>query len=240
MTTFGSANGCCTEERSQKRPLSRGDYMGVSGANGIFTGESEPMKILNLCIAVFVALSGCTRNGPTEPALSSYTEIPETCMDKVSLGGNLQVVVNSQSSYDSLFYTRFRKPLDDYWNANYDDVLYHVKRNHPGLSDPEYEILVRQVFYSTLPFMGTENCGQPAIDFQLNTLLGQEANAVGCSVPDYQINVLRDDIKHELTFRVRIIEHGSCEMLIRRNIWILVPKIPEWYRVVFEKEYGPE
>ncbi len=177
------------------------------------------------------------RNGPTEPISLSYTEILQTCMDKVSIGDKLQTIVNTQATYDSLIYARFQKPLDDYWSANYDTVLYYVRQNHPGLSDSEYAVLVRQVFYSTLPFMGTDTCSQPAINFQRYTLLGQDAYAGGCKIPDYQITLLRDDAKKEIIYRIKIIEHGYCKMAINRNKWILVPKIPKSFRVIFKKEY---
>lgn len=161
-------------------------------------------------------------------------------MDKVSIGGSLQVIVNTQATYDSLIHARFQKPLDDYWKANYDTVLNDVRRNHPELSDSEYAVLVKQVFYSTLPFMGTETCSQLAIDFQTYTLLAQDAHAGGCRIPDYQIILHRDDFKREFIYKIKIVEIGSCETAIDRNIWILVPKIPESFRVVFQKEYTVE
>jgi len=205
------------------------------------------MRLLILLGLTILLQFGCHRNdspGLTPPPNSSipplYTEISQTCMDRVSIGGSLQVAVRNQADYDSLWYARFQKPLDDYWNQHYASVLSSVKQNHPGLGDSAYAELVRNVFYSVLPFMGTDTCRQPVIDFNEYTLLGQDAHAGGCMVPDYQIAVIRNDIEEELTFKITIVKHGYCSQAIMSNKWILVPQIPESYSVVFQKEYIQE
>jgi len=158
------------------------------------------------------------------------------CIDMVSRGGTMQAVINTEAEYDSLISARFREPLQDYWNANYDSVLAYVRANNPGLSDSVYALLVRQIFYSFLPFRGTDTCSQPTIDFTSYTLLGQDANGGGCKRPDYQVTVFRDNVLSQIIFKVRLVEHGSCEMGFDRNEWVLVPKIPEGFRVVFQEE----
>lgn len=198
------------------------------------------MKNLILLGMLLFTASGCKENS-SDPSLDGktpveYTEVLMTGMDKVSMGGELQTVVRTHTEYESLIYERFQKPLDDYWNTYYESTLNSVKQYHPGLSDSEYVAMVRQIFYSCLPFRGTDTCKHPVIDFSKYTLLGQSASAGGCKIPDYQIEVFRDNFNRELIYKVKIIEHGTCSMSINKNKWILIPKITTDYKVVFEKE----
>ena len=57
----------------------------------------------------------------TEPI--QFTEILMKGMDIVTIGGNLNAVIHTKQQYDSLIYARFQKPLDDYWNQNYESTL---------------------------------------------------------------------------------------------------------------------
>ncbi|MDI6804372.1 MAG: hypothetical protein QME58_11090, partial [Bacteroidota bacterium] len=68
-------------------------------------------------------------------------------------------------------------------------------------------------------------------------LLGFAAHAGGCRIPDYEINVLQDDKNKEMIYKIKIIQYGNCSMLINQNKWVLVPKVPGSYRIVFQKEY---
>lgn len=43
-----------------------------------------------------------------------FEEIQMDGMDKISIGGKLEVVINSQKEYNELIYRKFKKPLDDY------------------------------------------------------------------------------------------------------------------------------
>ncbi len=196
------------------------------------------MRALNKIIALgFTIIISLTINNCNPTSSEDFTiqfeEIQMQGMDKVSIGGKLEVVINSQEEYEELIYKRFQKPLDDYWNANYESVLQSVKENNPGLMDEEYEELVREIFYSTLPFRGTENYTHPQINFNQYTLLGQDAHTGGCELPEYKIEVEKNG--KEYIYRITIKRKGSCEMAILRNKWILVPKIPTNYNVKFEK-----
>ena len=171
--------------------------------------------------------------GQNEPAV----EVIMDCLDRVSIGGTVQAVVNSQSEYDQLIYDRFTRPLQEYWNANYDSTLAQIRRRYPGLSDEEYARLVRQAFYSSFPFRGTDSCSTPAIDFTNFTLLGIDALAGGCTRPDYEMTVVRNDSTQTVTYKVRITQHGRCEIGWNRNKWILARKIPGNYTVQCEREY---
>lgn len=174
---------------------------------------------------------------PEEPTPVSFTEVRMECTDLVSMGGTLNAVIKSRPEFDSLIYQLFQKPLDEYWNLHYESILNSQKQRYPGLSDSEYVLLVRRVFYSVLPFRGTDSCRNPYIDFNHYTLLGHDVHAGGCRIPDYQITLLQDDQKKEIIYKIKIVQYGYCSMLIPRNKWILIPKISDSYRVVFQKEY---
>ena len=209
--------------------------------NMLFSKGKTSMKriIFYFDIVLILSFCGCKSDNPN--SISSeyiqYSEILMKCMDLVSIGGKMEVVVNSQTEYDSLIYARFTKPLQDYWNAYYDSTLLYVRQNTPGLSDSEYALLVRNIFYSVLPFKGTDSCSHPSIDFAHYTLLGLDANAGGCKEPDHTIFVSINKVKKEIIYKIVILEHGTCEMGFNRNKWILIPKLPESYRVLFQKEF---
>ena len=158
-------------------------------------------------------------------------------MDIVSIGGKLEVTIDSNSEYEELIYERFQKPLNDYWKTNYDSVLQNVKTQYPGLTNEEYEDLIRQIFYSVYPFKGTENWSPPKFDFLKYTLLGQSVYAAGCKSPDYYIEIINNEITKELIYKITITEYGTCEMVFNNNKWILISKIDESYKIRFVKEY---
>ena len=198
------------------------------------------MKHITLISLFLLAFSGCSDDGSLTSEPFTFEVITMDCMDLVSNGGMMQEVIRTQAEFDSLWRKRFVAPLDAYWNANYDSVLASVKRNNPGRTDAEYEEMVRKIFYSSLPFLGTEGCTRPQIDFDRYMLLGMSAGASGCRTPDYAINVTCDDTQRAITFRLHITEHGPCEMYFAHNVWVLVPQIPAMYSVVFEREFTME
>jgi hypothetical protein len=191
-------------------------------------------NIISMGFTIIISLlnSDCNLTTPEDVTIA-FEEIQMQGMDRVSIGGKLEVVINSPKEYEELIYQRFQKPLDDYWNDNYESVLQSVKEQNPGLTDKEYEELVRKIFYSTLPFMGTENYTHSQIDFNQYTLLGQDAHSGGCEVPEYKIEVIKN--RKEYIYRITIKRKGSCEMGILKNIWIIIRKIPTGSNVKFEK-----
>ncbi len=168
----------------------------------------------------------------------SFIEVFMNCMDRVSICGTTTAVITTQASFDSLRYEKFQKPLDDYWNRNYDTALYYAKRNNPGLSDWQYAEIAKGYIYEALPFRGTDTCHDAVIDFNKYTLLEMSANAGGCTYPDYYITVSRNDNEKKIFCRIKIIEHGFCDMGICCNKWICIPKISLDYSVVFERQYS--
>lgn len=188
-----------------------------------------------LLLAMLLSWS-CNQNG-TGPDLTD-TEILLEGMDQVTSGGNLQVVINTQAEYETLIYNRYTKPLQEYWNAHYLSILQSVKNNHPNLSDSEYTVLVKNVFYSVYPFRGLEGYSHPSIDFSRYTLLGQNVDGGGCRKPDYLVSIIRIDSLRMVTFKVMVQQHGICKAPFVKNQWMLVRKIPETYKVAFAVEYS--
>lgn len=73
----------------------------------------------------------------------------------------------------------------------------------------------------------------PPIDFSQYTLLGKYTEGGGCSI-DFKRNVAWDDANKKVAYSIDIIEIGACMKLAVSMNWILVPKIPPNYNVIFE------
>ncbi|MFZ2322183.1 MAG: hypothetical protein WAV89_00660 [Ignavibacteriaceae bacterium] len=189
--------------------------------------------LISFTFLSILLISGCDTTAPEESSQISYQEIQMDGLDKFFVGGQLEAVITSQSQYDSLIYSRFQKPLADYWTANYEAMLEYVKIQNPGLTENEYKALVKEIFFSSWPFEGTENYTHPQIDFSKYTLLGQDANSGGCETPDYKVEIKKDGFN--VIYRLTVIPKGYCEMAILKNMWILIPKLPKGYSVKFEK-----
>ena len=163
-------------------------------------------------------------------------QIDMICMDIVSMGGTLNAVIRTQQEYEEIIEQRFDIPLQTYWDGNYESVLSNIMDRNPGLSAYEYEEMVREVFYTYLPFRGTDECEHPTIDFGAYTLLGVDAGAGGCEKPEIEVQYTSQNGVAILS--LFITTFGSCEAWHSQNIWVLVPKISENTDGQFEKEYG--
>ena len=186
---------------------------------------------------ILIFLFTFTNCNPTESEdlnLIPFEEVQMEYLDKVSIGGNLEVVINSQEEYDELIYEKFQKPLDEYWDNNYESILQSVMLENLGLTDEEYEILVRERFYLFAPFSGTENSNHLQIDFSKYTLLGQAAHSGGCELPEYIIEFGNYINKKEYIYRLWIKRNGNCEMAFNKNKWALIQKIPKDISVRFK------
>ena len=197
-----------------------------------------------LLLMAIVLATGCDAFGRNEIIEESDEGIPVPFqrismvgMDRVSFGGDFQAVVRTQEEYDQIIYKRFQKPLDDYWNENYESTRQWVIEQNPGLSEEEIEERVRDAFYNALPFYGTENIKHPDIDFSRHTLLGQAAHTGGCDAK-WDAGVTKRE--NTYTFRVLVTSIGSCEMAISNNIWGLTPRIDSTSTVVFQVDVRKE
>lgn len=194
----------------------------------------EELTVASFILIFLFTFTNCNPNASEDLNLIPFEEVQMEYLDKVSIGGNLEIVINSQEEYDELIYQKFQKPLDEYWDNNYESVLLSVIQQNPGLTDEEYEILVRERFYLFLPFKGTENSNHLQIDFSKYTLLGQAAHSGGCEHPEYIIEVGKYNNKLEYVYRVLIKRNGNCEMGFDKNKWLLIQKIPKDVSVKFK------
>jgi hypothetical protein len=180
---------------------------------------------------ILMGFLGCSDVG-TDPQ-QPFELISQSCMDMATGGGHWQVAIRTQAEYDSLFAARFTRPLQAYWDAHYQELLQYFQSSRPGLSDSEYAQLVRDRFYSIFPFMGTDNCSHPDIDFDTHTLLGISRIAGGCTWPTYVLSILRDDKRSTVLVNLTIQEHGSCDRANVVSEWFLVPRIPLAHDIQF-------
>ena len=96
-------------------------------------------------------------------------------------------------------------------------------------SQEEYEMLLKYVSGSPT----CENFVLPSIDFSQSTLLGKYTYGSGCSVT-FERHVYIDDANRQIIYSITVIEEGNCEMLGMSMNWIIIPKVPQGYSVVFE------
>lgn len=87
---------------------------------------------------------------------------------------------------------------------------------------------------STSPSPRCEAFTLSEIDFSSNILLGQYAQAGGCSI-FFDKRVVRDDRERTLTYRVTVDASGACDMLGMSMNWIMVPRPDEGHEVRFER-----
>ncbi len=171
-----------------------------------------------------------------DPPTIPYERIELKCVDMVSPGSMLTVVVRTEKEYEAFITERYTEPLQKYWDWHYPEILKTQKTRFPDKSNAEYQKMASDIIYEALPFRGTENCSHPIIDFQKYTLLGQAAHGSGCRQPDYTVGLTRDPKSHEIVFSVVVGEHGTCERAVNKNIWVLVPKLKSSVNVRFEKK----
>ncbi len=107
-----------------------------------------------------------------------------------------------------------------------DDLCWQIsEKNFVIRTDSAYKSIVK---------IDSANCSKPLenIDFSKFTLLGQYADAGGCSV-GFLRTVTRNDAEKKYTYEVYANGCGQCDMLGLSNNMVLVEKIPEDYTVEF-------
>lgn len=72
------------------------------------------------------------------------------------------------------------------------------------------------------------------IDFKQYTLLGKYARE-NCKAT-FERNVSKDDSQKKIFYNLKIKQCGKCETNWESMNWVLVPKIPENYNVIFNIE----
>lgn len=71
------------------------------------------------------------------------------------------------------------------------------------------------------------------IDFTQHTLLGLDASGGGCDIGFERI-VNKDDTNKLYKYTVKVTECGGCKQMAKSMNWVLVPKLPQDYKVEFE------
>lgn len=73
------------------------------------------------------------------------------------------------------------------------------------------------------------------IDFDKHTLLGIEINSGHCEIPPgLKYQAIKDSAKKEYILDISYMGPGSCRALSQYDLWVLVPKLSEDYRINFE------
>jgi len=75
-------------------------------------------------------------------------------------------------------------------------------------------------------------CTIPSIDFNENTLLGVRTT-FGCNAKFIR-EVTKDEVNHLYNYKVIVKECGACKRLGISYNWVLVPKLPQDWRVSFK------
>lgn len=74
----------------------------------------------------------------------------------------------------------------------------------------------------------------PDVDLNEKTVLGFRGQIGGCSDPDFDIEVIRDDSKKLYTVKADIKQNGMCKKLIFYQKFIAIDKVKKNYEVTFE------
>jgi hypothetical protein len=106
------------------------------------------------------------------------------------------------------------------------------------LDTPEELIITSQEEYEKLleyisEISSCQGFVLPYIDFSENTLLGKRAYGSGCSIT-FERHVYEDIENKKITYSVTVVEEGCCEMIQMSMNWIIIPKIPSDFIIVFE------
>jgi hypothetical protein len=73
----------------------------------------------------------------------------------------------------------------------------------------------------------------PEVNFSQYTLLGKYTEGSGCSI-EFQKKVYRNDTNKTITYVIKVVTDGSCDMLGTSMNWVLIPKIPLNYTINFK------
>ena len=72
------------------------------------------------------------------------------------------------------------------------------------------------------------------VDLNEKTVLGFRGQIGGCSDPDFDIKVIRDDLKKIYTVEANVQQNGMCKKLILYQKFIAIDKVKKNYEVVFK------
>ena len=78
------------------------------------------------------------------------------------------------------------------------------------------------------------------VDLNKKTVLGFKGNIGGCTDPDFDIKVIRDDSKKIYTVEANVQQNGLCKKLILYQKFISIDKVKKNYEVVFKTTNIPD
>ena len=67
------------------------------------------LTVASLILIFLFTFTNCNPTAPEDLNLIPFEEVQMEYLDKVSVGGNLEVVISSQEEYDELIYQKFQK-----------------------------------------------------------------------------------------------------------------------------------
>ena len=78
------------------------------------------------------------------------------------------------------------------------------------------------------------------VDLNEKTVLGFRGQIGGCSDPDFDIKVIRDDARKIYTVEANVQQNGMCKKLIFYQKFIAIDKVKKNYEVVFKTKNIPD
>ena len=78
------------------------------------------------------------------------------------------------------------------------------------------------------------------VDLKKKTVLGFSGQIGGCSDPDFDIKVIRDDTRKIYTVEANVQQNGMCKKLILYQKFIAIDKVKKNYEVVFKTTNIPD
>lgn len=78
------------------------------------------------------------------------------------------------------------------------------------------------------------------VDLNKKTVLGFRGQIGGCSDPDFDIKVIRDDTRKIYTVEANVQQNGMCKKLILYEKFIAIDKAKKNYEVVFKTTNIPD
>jgi len=78
------------------------------------------------------------------------------------------------------------------------------------------------------------------VDLNEKTVLGFRGQIGGCSDPDFDIKVIRDDSKKLYTVEANVQQNGMCKKLIFYQKFITIDKVKKNYEVIFKTTNIPD
>lgn len=101
-------------------------------------------------------------------------------------------------------------------------ITWELRREHIIQSDT-------QNIYNLVVSFNNENIEN--IDFKKYTVLGKYTTGQ-CKVT-FERNVTKNDLIKQIEYKIKVHQCGNCKENLEDMNWVLVPKIPDSYKIIF-------